>query len=117
MRTVTVEQREEAEAATSCGERQRTVTMSDLSGSPEVDVDDAALDTPDEKLNAVLAAPEDQALDEEEASLLDAGLEEAAAEEAEGEGNAGALLEESNDSVNVEDPVRLRVGWAGCEVF
>ena len=84
--------------------------MSDLSESPEVEVDDAALDTPDEKLNADLAVPEDRALDEEEASLLDAGLGETTAEEVEGEGegNAGGLLEESNDSVNVEDPV-----WAG----
>jgi hypothetical protein len=91
--------------------------MSDLSESPEVDVDDAALDTPvDEKLNADLAVPEDRALDEEDASLLDAGLGETAAEEGEGEVNAGALLEESNDSVNVEDPVRSRDGGPGCEL-
>ena len=84
--------------------------MSDLSESPEVEVDDAALDTPDEKLNAVLAPEEERVLEEEEedASLLDAGLGETPAEDA--EGNAGALLEESNDSVNVEDPVRFSLG-------
>ena len=81
--------------------------MSDLSGSPEVD--DAALDTPDERLNAELGAPdEDRPLEEEDASLLDPALEETPGEEGEGEGTAGGgLLEESNDSVNVEDPVRL----------
>ena len=85
------------------------VAMSDVSGSPEVD--DAALDTPDERLNAELGAPEeDRPLEEEEeAALLDPGLGETAAEETEVEGSAGALLEESNDSVNVEDPVRHHV--------
>lgn len=87
--------------------------MSDLGGSPEVEVDDAALDTPDEKLNAVLAPEEEEGRtlvdEEEDASLLDGGLGETPTptEEVEGDGAAGALLEESNDSVNVEDPVRL----------
>lgn len=72
--------------------------MSEHSESPEVD--DAALDAPEDKLSAELV--------DEDASLLDGGLGEAGAEEAEGDGdsNVGALLEESNDSVNIEDPVR-----------
>ena len=90
--------------------------MSDLSESPEVDVDDAALDTPVDEKHAELAVPEDRALDEEDASLLDAGLGETATEEGEGEVNAGALLEESYDTVNVEDPVRSRDGGPGCEL-
>ena len=76
-----------------------------MSVSPEVD--DAALDTPEDKLSPELA-PED-----EDASLLDAGLGEAGNEETEAEGNASALLEESNDSVNIEDPVRTL--FAGCD--
>lgn len=72
--------------------------MSDHSGSPEVD--DTALDAPEDKLSAELA------LEEEDATLLDAGLGDAGTEEAEGDGNAGGLLEESNDSVNIDDPVR-----------
>lgn len=69
--------------------------MSEHSGSPEVD--DTALDTPEDKLSAELA--------DEDASLLDAGLGDPVAEETEADGNVGALLEESNDSVNIEDPV------------
>lgn len=80
--------------------------MSDHSESPEVD--EAALDAPEDKLSAELA------LEEEDASLLDAGLGDTGTEEGEGDGNAGALLEESNDSVNIEDPVRyLRAAPAG----
>ena len=71
--------------------------MSDHSESPEAD--DAALDAPEDKLSAELA------LEEEDASLLDAGLGDTGAEEAEGDASVNALLEESNDSVNIEDPV------------
>ena len=85
--------------------------MSEHSGSPEVD--DAALDLPEDKLSAELA--------DEDASLL-GGPEDPSTEEPEGEGdsNVGALLEESNDSVNIEDPVRkcmsTNVLW-GCEIL
>ena len=72
--------------------------MSDNLESPEVD--ETALDAPEDKLSAELALEE-----EEDGSLLDAGLEETT-EEAEGEGDVAALLEESNDSVHSEDPVR-----------
>lgn len=72
--------------------------MSDHSGSPEVD--DTALDAPEDKLSAELA------LEEEDATLLDAALGDTGTEETEGDGNAGGLLEESNDSVNIDDPVR-----------
>ena len=71
--------------------------MSDHSESPEAD--DAALDAPEDKLSAELA------LEEEDASLLDAGLGDTGTEEAEGDASVNALLEESNDSVNIEDPV------------
>ena len=71
--------------------------MSDHSESPEVD--DAALDTPEDKLSAELG------LEEEDSSLLDAGLGDPTAEDADADGDVGALLEESNDSVNIEDPV------------
>ena len=71
--------------------------MSDHSESPEVD--DAALDTPEDKLSAELG------LEEEDSSLLDAGLGDPTAEDADADGDVAALLEESNDSVNIEDPV------------
>lgn len=83
--------------------------MSELSESPELEVDDAALDAPEDKLSAELA-PEDRTLDDEDASLLDAGLGDTVTEGTEGEGNTSTLLEESNDSVNIEDSVR------GCEI-
>lgn len=67
--------------------------MSDNSESPEVD--ETALDVPEDKLSAELA------LEEEDSSLLDAGLDETAEE---AEGDTGGLLEESNDSVHSEDP-------------
>ena len=69
--------------------------MSDHSESPEVD--ETALDVPEDKLSAGLSLEE-----EEDSSLLDAGLGETAEEQ---EGDAGILLEESGDSVHIEDPV------------
>ena len=71
--------------------------MSDNSASPEVD--ETVLDTPDDKLNAGLTLEEE----EEDSSLLDAGLGETAEEQ---DGDGGILLEESGDSVHIEDPVR-----------
>ena len=82
--------------------------MSELSEPPELEVDDTALDAPEDKLSAELA-PEDRTLEDEDAALLDAALGEPTAEGAEGtegDGNANSVLEESNDSVNIEDPVR-----------